>query len=107
MSKRPADAPLTDADYQSLARFRYALRTFLRFSERSVRDAGLPPAHHQLALAVRGYPGDGATRMPMSAKAGGGPGKEVVLEPEKGWRLRGVLHRPAGRKVIGTDLLRR
>ena len=56
MAKRPADAPLTNADYQLLARFRYALRTFQRFSEQSARDAGLTPAQHQLLLAVKGYP---------------------------------------------------
>ncbi|MEO5724466.1 MAG: MarR family winged helix-turn-helix transcriptional regulator [Ilumatobacteraceae bacterium] len=61
MSKRSADSPLTIADYQSLARFRYALRTFLRFTEQSARDAGLTPAQHQLLLAVKGYPGDGPT----------------------------------------------
>lgn len=56
MSRRPADAPLTTADYQLLARFRFALRTFLRFSEQSARNAGLTPAQHQLLLAVKGFP---------------------------------------------------
>ena len=54
-----AHAPLTSADYQLLARFRFALRTFLRFSEQSARDAGLTPAQHQLLLAVKGYPNAG------------------------------------------------
>ncbi len=58
MTPRSADAPLTTADYQALARFRHALRTFQRFSEQSARDAGLTPAQHQLLLAVKGYPGD-------------------------------------------------
>ena len=52
MSRRPADAPLTTADYQLLARFRFALRTFLRFSEQSARNAGLTPAGEPLILAV-------------------------------------------------------
>ena len=36
--------PLTDAEYRALARFRYALRVFLRFSEDAARAAGLTPA---------------------------------------------------------------
>jgi DNA-binding MarR family transcriptional regulator len=50
---------LADADYRALARFRFALRVFLRFSEDAARDAGVTPNQHQLLLAVRGFP-DGA-----------------------------------------------
>jgi DNA-binding MarR family transcriptional regulator len=46
---------LSDADYRTLARFRYALRKFLRFSEDAARDAGVTPSQHQLLLAVRGF----------------------------------------------------
>lgn len=52
--------PLSDREYRSLAEFRYALRTFLRFSEDAARAAGLTPAQHQLLLAIRGHPADGA-----------------------------------------------
>lgn len=52
---RPAAAPLTDAEYRSLAEFRHALRRFVRFSERAARDHGLTPAQHQLLLAIRGH----------------------------------------------------
>ena len=48
--------PLSDREYRSLAEFRHALRTFLRFSEEAARDAGLTPAQHQLLLAIRGHP---------------------------------------------------
>jgi DNA-binding MarR family transcriptional regulator len=51
--------PLSDRDYRALARFRYALRSFQRFSEDAARDAGLTPAQHQLLLAVRGWDGEG------------------------------------------------
>jgi DNA-binding MarR family transcriptional regulator len=47
-------APVTDAEYQSLARFRRALRSFLHFSEQAAREAGLTPSQHQLMLAIRG-----------------------------------------------------
>lgn len=45
---------VTQADYQTLARFRRALRAFLRFSEEAARGAGLTPAQHQLLLAIKG-----------------------------------------------------
>lgn len=47
--------PLTDRDYEALARFRHALRVFLRFSEEAARSEGLTPAQHQLLLAIRGH----------------------------------------------------
>jgi DNA-binding MarR family transcriptional regulator len=50
--------PISDADYQALARFRHALRIFQRFSEDAARAAGLTPAQHQLLLAVKGWIGD-------------------------------------------------
>lgn len=58
MSQRAPES-LTDADYRVLARFRFALRVFLRFSENAARQAGLTPKQHQLLLVVRGFP-DGA-----------------------------------------------
>lgn len=47
---------MTDAEYRVLARFRFALRVFLRFSEDAAREGGLTPNQHQLLLAVRGFP---------------------------------------------------
>jgi len=49
---------LRDDEYQALARLRYLLRVFLRFSEDAARDEGLTPQQHQLLLAVRGFEGD-------------------------------------------------
>jgi DNA-binding MarR family transcriptional regulator len=46
--------PVTQADYQTLARFRRGLRAFLHFSEQAARAAGLTPAQHQLLLAIKG-----------------------------------------------------
>jgi DNA-binding MarR family transcriptional regulator len=54
---RRAALPLEKADYVALARFRGALRGFLRFTESAARAAGLTPQQHQLLLAVRGRPG--------------------------------------------------
>jgi len=53
-------APLSLAEYQALARFRHALRVFLRFSEDAAKRAGLTPAQHQLLLAVKGHLGPSA-----------------------------------------------
>jgi DNA-binding MarR family transcriptional regulator len=47
---------LRDRDYIALARFRYALRVFERFSEQAARSHGVTPSQHQLLLAIRGYP---------------------------------------------------
>jgi len=44
---------LRESDYQRLARFRQALRGFLRFSEDAARRAGISPAQYQLLLFVR------------------------------------------------------
>jgi DNA-binding MarR family transcriptional regulator len=47
---------LSDPEYQVLARFRFALRVFLRFSEQAARAVGVTPSQHQLMLAIRGFP---------------------------------------------------
>lgn len=52
-------ASVSPADIRNLARFRYAVRKFLRFSEEAVRDNGLTPQHHQLLLGVAGFTGKG------------------------------------------------
>jgi DNA-binding MarR family transcriptional regulator len=55
-----AERPLDDGEYRALTAFRAALRQFLHFSEEAARVAGLPPAQHQLLLAVRGHAGPDA-----------------------------------------------
>ncbi|MEY4546179.1 MAG: hypothetical protein RL685_2374 [Pseudomonadota bacterium] len=47
---------VSNADYRSLASFRYEIRKFLAFSEQAAREAGIEPQQHQLLLAVRGLP---------------------------------------------------
>jgi DNA-binding MarR family transcriptional regulator len=48
-----------DSEIRRLAWFRYQLRQFLRFSEKSARAAGITPQQHQLLLGVAGYTGRG------------------------------------------------
>jgi DNA-binding MarR family transcriptional regulator len=60
---RPAYNKLADRDFfepdqgtlRFLARFRYGLRKFLRFSEQAARDCGITPQQHQLMLGIAGY----------------------------------------------------
>jgi DNA-binding MarR family transcriptional regulator len=40
---------------RDLARFRYELRRFLRFSEKAARGCGVTPQQHQLMLGVAGF----------------------------------------------------
>ncbi len=44
-------------EYERLARFRRALRQFLRFSELAAHQEGLTPQQHQMLLAIKGMPG--------------------------------------------------
>lgn len=46
-----------DADYQTLAQFRYQVRTYLAFSEVAVRRAGLTMQQYQALLAIKGFAG--------------------------------------------------
>jgi DNA-binding MarR family transcriptional regulator len=49
--------PLTKQDFEALARFRFAIRRYLRFSEETVRRHGLAPQQYVLLLAIKGFPG--------------------------------------------------
>ena len=50
-------APLTKQDFEALARFRFGIRSYLRFSEVTVRRHGVTPQQYQLMLALKGFPG--------------------------------------------------
>lgn len=53
------EAARAEAMVRSLARFRYALRKFLRFSENAARSCGVTPQQHQLLLGIQGFSGRG------------------------------------------------
>jgi len=57
--QRPASAsrPLTKADFEQLAEFRYQLRRFLRFSEDVTRRNGITMTQYLLLLQISGFPG--------------------------------------------------
>ena len=49
--------PVSKAEYETLAAFRYALRQFTRFSEEAAQAVGLTPQQYQALLAIKGFPG--------------------------------------------------
>jgi DNA-binding MarR family transcriptional regulator len=53
----PGAEPLTKQDFEALARFRFGIRRYLRFSEETVRQHGVTPQQYQLMLALKGFPG--------------------------------------------------
>ena len=59
---------LQDGHYRDLARFRYALRRFLRFSEEAARRAGVSPTQYQLLLFVKDSRGAGPTVAELAEK---------------------------------------
>lgn len=55
MARTAGRPPLTRADYERLAEFRYLLRQFLHFSEGAAEGADLTPQQHQALLALKGF----------------------------------------------------
>ncbi len=56
MKRRPIQ-PLAKQDFETLARFRYHLRRFLRFSEEVTRRNAMTPLQYLLLLHIKGFPG--------------------------------------------------
>jgi DNA-binding MarR family transcriptional regulator len=54
MAQRASDLPA--GDYRALAEFRHLIRSFLAFSTKAARKAGLPPQQHQALLSLKGLP---------------------------------------------------
>ena len=48
---------LSKTEFETLARFRYQLRRFLRFSEEVTRRSGATPLQYSLMLQIKGFPG--------------------------------------------------
>ncbi|MBN8767606.1 MAG: MarR family transcriptional regulator [Thiobacillus sp.] len=48
---------LNKKDFETLSRFRYQLRRYLRFSEEATRQSGITHLQYQLLLHIRGFPG--------------------------------------------------
>jgi DNA-binding MarR family transcriptional regulator len=54
--KRRSPRKLDTREYEQLAAFRYALRSFLRFSEAEAEKGGLSAQHYQALLTLRACP---------------------------------------------------
>jgi DNA-binding MarR family transcriptional regulator len=52
-----SDRKMSKADFETLARFRYQLRRFLRFSEEVTHGNGVTPLQYLLMLQIKGFPG--------------------------------------------------
>jgi DNA-binding MarR family transcriptional regulator len=59
---------ITQDDYEHLADFRFALRSFLHFSESAAREAGLTPQQHQALLAIKASERRGVMNITMLAE---------------------------------------
>jgi DNA-binding MarR family transcriptional regulator len=122
----------TEDDYLFWAEFRYQIRLWMRISEEAALDAGLPPQHHQVLLAIKGFPGDGpplitdlAERMQLRHHSmvglldrmekqgliervpiGSGRGVSIIVTPE-GDRALDEVSRTlrSGLRVAGRDLI--
>ncbi len=106
-------APISKAEYETLASFRYLLRQFLHFSEEAARAVGLTPQQHQALLAIAGFPereqitlGERAERLQIRHHSAVGLVDRLVAQ--------GLVARSPGadRRVVyialtghGTDLL--
>lgn len=53
----PSTRAVSKRHYETLAEFRFRLRSFFRYSETISRGQGLTPLQYQLMLHIKGYPG--------------------------------------------------
>ena len=94
---------------RALARFRYRLRRFLRFSERAARAAGLTPLQHQLLLGTAGFTGRGWATISELAEFLQLRHNAVVALVERAARAGLVRKRrwPEDRRVVRVDVTAR
>ena len=51
---RSVNRDVTAEEYRSMAAFQFCVRRYLRFSEKTVRNADLEPSQYQLLLSIKG-----------------------------------------------------
>lgn len=89
------DLYVSDADYRALATFRYALRRFLRHSDKAAAAVGLETQQYQALLAIRGR--DAGSTMTIGDLA-----EELQIQPNsavgmaKRLEERGLIERRRG-----------
>ncbi len=106
--------PISKAQYETLASFRFALRRFLRFSENAAQAAGITAQQHQALLAIQGFPerdfvtvGELAERLQIAHHSAVGLAdrlaaeKLAVRKPSPTDRRQACLHlTPKGEKML-------
>ncbi len=100
---------LTKGDFEALARFRYGLRLYFRFSEREVRKLGLTPQQYQLLLVIKGFPGrDWATMTEIAERLQCSHNSAVGLvdRTEANGLVRRTPH-PTDRRAVSVRLTER
>jgi DNA-binding MarR family transcriptional regulator len=91
LSLDPGECSVPDGELiRRLARFRYHLRQFLRFSEKAARASGLTPQQHQLLLGVAGHTGRGWANI----------GELAEFLQERHNAVVGLVDRAAGRGLV-------
>lgn len=60
---------IRDEDYRQLAEFRFAIRSFLEFSQNAAKQAGLTPQQHQALLTIRSLSSDAQEQISIGAIA--------------------------------------
>lgn len=88
---------LNQMDYEVLADFRHALRTFMGFSVDAARGAGLTTQQHQALLAIKGHRG----REPISI---GCLAEQLIIAPHTAAELVARLEAAdLVKKIVATD----
>ena len=80
---------------RDLARFRYTLRRFLRFSEQAARACGVTPQQHQLMLGIAGFAQNGTATISELAEFLQERNNSVVGLVERAAQA-GLVHRQSG-----------
>jgi len=101
----PHQSPVTAPDslLNTLAEFRYQLRSFLHFSECAALAAGLQPQQHQLLLQVAGASPQTAVTIAYAAERLGlkhNSAVELVDRSEREGLLTRTIDREDGRRAI-------
>jgi len=93
---------------QDLARFRYSLRRFLRFSEKAARACGVTPQQHQLMLGIAGFAQNGMATISELAEFLQERNNSVVGLVERAAE-NGLVRRKAGvdRRIVVVSLTAR
>lgn len=87
-------AELTQADFEALARFRFAVRRYLAFAERGAKAAGLTSQQHQALLAIKAQSYSGAITIGELAN-------RLLLKPHS---AAGLIDRLASSDLVAREI---